>query len=246
MNLKRYHLSFQFWYCHFEANRDHFADINWEEDSLKSEEKKIILSSIQQFQRGENSEGKHLFHASKEMKDPLYTKTTKLFILEEQTHGQVLGRFMEKHYIERIRDHRIDRVFRWLRKSAGLHQTIAVLLTSEIIAKVYYKALCAATGSLLLKSICVQILKDEDNHIYYQCYTSSRLYKKQNILKRIIGRNFHYGLMLVTIIIVWIYHRKVLRAGQVSFWEYCQESIKIFNCSYDLIRYQGWPLAVGV
>lgn len=160
------------WEIYFQQNQVHFRDIDFTApDELGPDERSIIYSSLQQFQRGENSEGKHLFAFAKTNPDPAYLRCIGLFIREEQSHARVLGAFMDKHNITRIKNHWVDGVFRWLRKSAGLENTIRVLLTAEIISKIYYVGLCKTTGSSLLKKICNQILKDEDQHIAFQCDT---------------------------------------------------------------------------
>ena len=60
-------------------------------------------------------------------------------------------------------------MFRWLRHRAGLELSIAVLVTAEIIAKVYYAALRQATTSVVLVRLCDQILYDELRHVRFQC-----------------------------------------------------------------------------
>src|SRR5258706_2208578 len=179
------------WENYFQQNQVHFRDIDFTvPDELSAEEKSIIYSSLQQFQRGENSEGKHLFAFAKKNPDPAYLRCISLFIREEQSHARVLGAFMDKHDIPRIKNHWVDGVFRWLRKSAGLENTIRVLLTAEIISKVYYVALLNATGSLLLKKICTQILKDEDQHIAFQCDTLNPFYRKKNYIEKFFVRSW--------------------------------------------------------
>jgi rubrerythrin len=238
-------MPFKFWYRHFEANTNHFAHLDWKsEDKLTASEKKIIYSSIQQFQRGENSEGKHLFHAAKELNDPLYVETIRIFIREEQRHAMTLGRFMEKHDIPRIHEHWVDGVFRWLRKAAGLYQTLAILLTAEIIAKVYYRGLGAATKSELLHAICRQILKDEDMHLLFQCHALGQLYAKQSFLQKLLNKLFQYVLMAGTLPIVWIHHRKVLLAGKIGFFQFGVENIRILMHCSRLISLGEWPLAL--
>ncbi len=52
-------MDFEIWENYFLKNKDHFSEIDWQaEDQLTKDEKKKITSSIQQFQKGENSEGK--------------------------------------------------------------------------------------------------------------------------------------------------------------------------------------------
>lgn len=226
-----------FWKSYFLKNKDHFSDIDWQtDDQLSIQEKEIITSSIQQFQRGENSEGKHFFAFAKSFPDPLYLECIRLFIKEEQTHALVLARFMDRHGIKRINTHWVDGCFRWLRKRAGLENTVTVLVTAEIIAKVYYKALRNCTSSPLLKKICAQILKDEDQHIIFQCAALHHFYCRKNILGKFFIRCLNFILMLGTILVVWVYHRKVLINGQYDFRCFFSETILIFFEAGDIIK----------
>jgi hypothetical protein len=202
-------MNYTYWKEYFESNQHHFKNINWDApDSLTGDEKRIITKSIQQFQEGENSEGKHLFQFAKALNDDEYLSCIRLFIKEEHNHAKVLGRFMEKYKIEKAKGHWVDGVFRWLRKLMGLENSIIVLVTAEIISKIYYDALRNATGSALLQKICSQVLQDEDQHIAFQCHTLSLLHEKKNFLSRFISRSWHLFLMTGTILVVWFYHKK--------------------------------------
>jgi len=217
------------WKNYFESNRNHFANIDWDQTAnLSAGELSSIRSSIQQFQKGEQSEGKHLFSFAKSFPDPYYLDTMRLFILEEQTHARILGRFMDKEGIPRIKHHWVDGTFRWLRKLAGLENTITVLVTAEIIAKVYYKALGSCTNSELLQQICRQILKDEDQHIAFQAYTLHIFYREKRSFARLFSRNWHRLLMAVTILVVWLHHRKVLQAGGYYFLSFFFETFQVY------------------
>jgi len=230
-------MSFANWKEYFVSNKIHFSDIDWtQEEKLTHREKKIITTSLQQFQKGENSEGKHFFNFARAFPDLLYPECIKLFIAEEQTHALVLGKFMDKHGIQRIRKHWVDGVFRWIRKFSGLENSVIVLVTAEIIAKVYYKALMNCTLSVLLRKICVQILKDEDQHIIFQCYALSYFHKKKNPTRKFFTRRWHLVLMIGTILIVWVYHGKVLRTGGYNFSKFFFETITIFFEAEKIVK----------
>ncbi len=230
-------MDFEIWENYFLKNKDHFSEIDWQaEDQLTKDEKKKITSSIQQFQKGENSEGKHFFAFAKTFPDPLYLVCIKLFISEEQTHALVLGKFMDKHGVQKIRKHWVDGCFRWLRKFSGLENSVIVLVTAEIIARVYYKALMNCTSSSLLRKICIQILIDEDQHIIFQCSALRYFHSKKGALKKILTRSFHFVLMIRTIMIVWIYHRKVLLSGKYSFNKFFSETVSIFFEAEKIVK----------
>src|SRR5216684_6603784 len=94
-----------------------------------------------------------------------------LFIAEEQSHSGMLGRFQDREGIPRLPSHWLDRIFRRLRKLAGLEVCAMVLVTAEVLAIPFYQALRDATRSRLLRSICARILCDEAAHLDYQALT---------------------------------------------------------------------------
>src|SRR5258707_11570327 len=120
-------MKFSLWYQYFQSNRNHFDYLDWgNKELLAGEEKEVITSSVQQFQRGEYSEGKHFLQFAKRMKDESYIETVKIFIKEEQDHAAILGKFMDIHAIKKLGSDWVDNTFRWLRKLAGLEGTITV------------------------------------------------------------------------------------------------------------------------
>jgi len=230
-------MEYSYWKDHFERNQSHFRHIDWEEpDELTVAEKALIKRSIQQFQHGENSEGKHLFQFAKTMNNEEYLQSIRLFIKEEQTHARVLARFMDKYGIEKIKDHWVDGVFRWLRKLVGLENSVLVLLTAEIISKVYYDALNNATGSALLQKICAQVFQDEDQHIAFQCCTLNLLHEKKNSFSKFLTRSWHLFLMTGTILVVWGYHKKVLKKGGYYFSRFFLQTMLVFLNADELIK----------
>jgi hypothetical protein len=230
-------MEFKEWKQYFLQNQDHFAGVNFEEyDELTEEDKSAISSSPQQFQKGESSEGKHLFAFAKQFPDPEYLNCIKLFIREEQRHASVLGSFMHKHKIPLIKGHWVDEVFRWLRKLGGIQNTVRILLTAEIIAKVYYRALYNETGSGLLKGICLQILSDEEKHIEFQCDMLKIFHERQSFISKFLIRNWQLLLMTGTTLVVWWYHKKVLNRGGYYFGKFFFETLLIFFEAEQNIR----------
>ena len=226
-------MNFSAWHQYFLANRNHFDHIDWTDNQpLSDMEKRLITSSIQQFQRGEYSEGKHFMEFAQSLQDSSYVDTVRIFIKEEQDHAAVLGKFMDKHTIAKLRNDWLDNVFRKLRKLAGLEGTITVLLTAETISMIYYKALFAATASPALRQICKQILVDEKMHLRFQSYSLQLLYQQKNFISLFISKMIHTILMAGTILMVWFYHKKVLKAGGYHFFSCFREIWKEFNhCS---------------
>ena len=95
----------------------------------------------------------------------------------------------------------VDTVFRRLRNLAGLEVSVGVLLTAEIIAKVYYAALGKATRSQMLGRICERILRDEEAHVRFQAERLAILRRDRPEfgmkLTRLLHRALFFGACLV-------------------------------------------------
>jgi hypothetical protein len=232
---------FQNWIRIFDENAALPDSILWDENrKLTPREKQIIYDSIRQFQRGESGEGKYIYQEAKryvkKCGDDSYLTALKLFIHEEHRHANYLARFMEMQEIPKIKDHWVDGIFRWLRHHGNLEVVITVLVTAEIVAAVYYKALARATSSQCLKDICERILHDEDLHIYFQSYALNRIqYKRNPILNAYMYLN-HYILLVGTIPVVWHFHKKVFVAGGYNLLLFAGEIFSVFAKMRSVVR----------
>ena len=75
------------WHQYFLSNRHHFANIGWPPNpELSANEVRLITKAIQQFQRGENSEGKHLIRFAKQQGDPSYLDSFLLHFKVNYSH----------------------------------------------------------------------------------------------------------------------------------------------------------------
>jgi hypothetical protein len=184
---------------------------------------------LQEFQLGENSEGKHLMHYAHDYAnatgDFAYVTAMRVFIGEEQRHARDLGRFLKQNGIPLLRSTPTDRLFRRMRNSfGGLETSIAVLITAEIIAKVYYLAIQRATNSKILNILCQQILADEFQHVRFQSQQLKRLRDAHSAPVQALLSLCQRGLMLGATCLIWLTHHKALRAGKFSaihWWKAC-------------------------
>ena len=221
--------SLKSWHAYFLKNRSNTGNIPWDgDDVLTDDERTSIKDSIAAFQLGEYSEGKGLLKSAEQYGrksgDDYLPLITKLFIGEEQNHALLLKRFMDSQRIETIRKNWTDAVFRRLRKNVGYETTITVLITAEIIALVYYRALKNATNSKLLRAICDKILADELEHVRYESEMINYIRETKPALVKHFTAFLHQFLFLGTIIVVYLNHKKVLKKGGcdfAQFWAAC-------------------------
>lgn len=230
----RHAIASQRWLAYFLQNRDKLLDVPWERSAeVTEEEVKTIRRSIQGFQLGESSEGRHLMQCAREYAeehcDPDYREGVELFIKEEQRHARDLGRFMESAGIPRIKKTWPDTVFRRLRHAADLEVSISVLVTAEIIAKVYYPALRTATSSMMLRTICDQIVHDETPHVEFQAERLAILRMSCGPISLAIRHCLQRFLFWGTCLVVWYKHGRAMRAGGLTFVLYVRRCLEEFS-----------------
>jgi hypothetical protein len=237
--------STQEWVDHFRWNGSVAMRVPWHiGPDLSDEERAAIAHSIQMFQLGENSEGRHLMRYAKEWAertgDAAYPEAIKMLIVEEQRHAGVLGRFMEINEIARIKRGYSDRIFWWARNLFGsLEVSISVLVSAEIIAKIYYPALSEATASIVLRAICEQIHREEIAHVEFQTQQLARIRIGRPGYGIWATRFFHRLLFYPTLMVVGLSHRMVLRRGGLSLWQFFSRCRREFVRDLAAMEPQG-------
>jgi len=212
------------WVKYYRRNAIAAREIDWENfRPLDQSEAKAIGRSLAAFQHGENGTGTRFLERSadhaKKINDPHYVEAVRLFIAEEQRHAAELGRFLDMAHLPRASFVATDKVFRKLRGLAGLELIIRVLLTAEVLAKVYYAALRDATSHPVLRQLCTRILKDEVAHVEFQAQRLAIIVRSHNRARRLriwCHRMFYYGVARW----VWWTHRSVFRQANWRSREY--------------------------
>src|SRR5258706_13943601 len=97
----------QEWRGYFHKNGASLMSIPWEDGvTLTDAEKAAVASSMQEFQLGESSEGKHFQGLAKEYAqrtgDAEYVYALRLFIGEEHRHARDLGPVLDRAGIARL------------------------------------------------------------------------------------------------------------------------------------------------
>jgi hypothetical protein len=211
-------VDFEIWLNHFEYHAQHPRCVpHGLSDLLRPDERSLIARSIATFQLGEQSEGRTLLRAAQRFARghhiPALALIVELFIGEEQRRAALLRAFMEDHHIALKRTHWTDRVFRLVRRLAGLEFYINILISAELIGIVYYRALEAATNCQRLIVLCRGLVSDELAHVGFESQLLLALRAGRpapaQVLERLAHRAFFVGIAGV----VWLTHRSVLRQG---------------------------------
>ena len=216
----------QDWVQYFRRNGFVAMRVPWHLGAdLIPEEKTAIARSIGLFQLGERSEGRHLMQYARTWAercgDAAYTEAIRMLIAEEQRHSGALTRFMEMNGIPRLTHGFSDGIFRRLRNLVGsLEISISVLVTAEIIAKVYYPALHAATDSLVLRAICEQLYRDEAAHVVFQTEQLARIRATRSVPGICATGILHRILFYPTAVLIALSHSAVIRRAGLRLWSF--------------------------
>jgi hypothetical protein len=217
------------WMQYFRFNAKTLLTIPWERGVFFADETRdAIASSLQEFQLGESSECKHLIACAKrhatEVGDPAYAEALGLFVAEEHRHSRDLGRVLDLAGVGRMTHSWPDTIFRFIRRLAGLELSLVVLVTAEIIAKVYYAAVREATGAPVLRRLCDQILGDEVRHVHFQTERIALMRRGRSRVAVGLCQFLHRAFLAGTCLVVWHKHGRALRAGGYGFRRFWRET----------------------
>jgi hypothetical protein len=206
------------WLKHFEYHSQHPRCVPAGlSDVLKPEERRLVARSIATFQLGEQSEGNALLYtawrfAKKHDAAPLI-RIIELFIREQQRHGALLREFMDDHGLPLKQTDWTDFVFCCLRRLGGLEFRLHVLITAELIASIFYRALEVATGCQRLKILCRTLVADELAHVGLESQILLTLRAQKPATARAGIRLLHRAFFFGTAWVVYLTHRGVLRSA---------------------------------
>ena len=212
------HTDLKVWLDHFEyhATRRCVMPEGAPED-LTPYEHRLIAESLAKFQLAEQLEAAALLRAARQHErahgaQPL-ARILQLLIAEEEHHVQLLGELMEQHGLMRARSNWIDRALRRGRRLVGFELHIALLITTELIAKVYLRALEAATGCRQLQTLCRILVADELAHVGFESDLLREIQARRRPLARVLVEPLQRLYFAGATTLAWVTHRRVLRAA---------------------------------
>lgn len=217
--------SSQYWTNYFSENAT-VNRVDWTlQPVLRELERQHIIKSLQAWQLGETSEGEHLLHAAKkyanEIHDSEYPNAVKLFIKEEQKHGNNLGTYLDLIDEPRIKKDWGDTLFRKIRYyNTNMELWTIAVITVESAAQIFYQALKDATNCILLKQICTDILIDEAAHITFQKERLYIIFNNKNSISKFFAYHAYSIFFICTSLVVWFAHQTLFKAGKLNFYQY--------------------------
>ncbi|HEX3151106.1 MAG TPA: hypothetical protein VHR66_23705 [Gemmataceae bacterium] len=225
------------WCEHFNRNELRQLEVPWDElMPLTDEQRAVLPPSLQDFQLGESSEGRHGRARARAYADHIgdqhYAEAIRLFFAEENRHAAYLARYLRKQDVELLGRSWTDFVFRRVRRLMGLELLLTVLLTAELIGEVYYRAIRAATKCPTLRAICAQLLRDERMHVRFHVERFQFLRRRRSGIRTRIQDAGWRVFFSATSLVVWWKHGSAMQLGGYSFRRFRDEVM------------QGWRRAV--
>jgi hypothetical protein len=219
------------WCVHFQRNESRQIAIPWDEVlPLTDEQRAVLLPSLQDFQLGESSEGRHgrarAAAYAERIGDSHYPEAIRLFFAEENRHASYLGRYLRRHNVKLLGRSWTDFVFRRVRRLMGLETLLTVLLTAELIGEVYYRAIRSATTCPTLRAICSQLLRDERMHVRFHV-ERFRFLRRRRLQLRTGMQDAAWNVFLrATCLVVWWKHGAAIRLGGYGFRRFRSEALQ--------------------
>lgn len=214
------------WLNYFEHNRLNRRAIPWRNElNIAPSILKPLIRSLQRFQVGESGEGRHLRAAADDTGDADYVRSIELFIKEEQEHARLMAEILRRLKAPLLTSHWSDGCFILLRRVFRLNQELMVLLTPEIIAKRYFRMVHDAVSDPAVKAVCAQILHDEEGHVAFHVDYLRGAFARLNLFSRWLLRGAWRVLFRLSVLVVLLDHRSLLRSCGVSmpsFWWDCE------------------------
>jgi hypothetical protein len=216
------------WIKHFQQNASHNRIDFSLLPTISSAELAPILSSLQAWQLGETSDGFHLIKAAtlyaSRVGDADYPEAVRLFIKEEQKHGNNLGKYLDAIAKPRISYDWGDQLFRTIRYfNTSMEIWTLAVITVESTAQIFYQAIKDASSCALLRQICNDILIDEADHVRFQADRLQIIFNSKKPFQRRIVSKIYPVFFMMTATVVWFAHRKTFRAGGLNLGSYLKK-----------------------
>jgi hypothetical protein len=231
----------QEWIEHFLVTERTERRFAWDKGAqITSQELAEIRDSLCAWQLGETSDGAHLMAAARlyaaRVRDPQFIEAVRMFIREEQRHGENLGRFLDLAGVPRAKKDWGDSLFRAARYALRSMETwVTPVVMVETHALIYYNAIRLATKSPLLRDVCAQILADEVPHIRFQCQRIAILHRQRSPWMRQAILALHRPAFAGMTLTIWAAHRRALLAGGYDFKKYWQSAWQKMDTAWKMM-----------
>ncbi len=157
------------WIAHFEANRLHRVEPEWDAPfSMPEEKRRLLAHSLAEYQLGDGGgpcaliarDAESYRGASADAK-----RVVDMWFAEEREHSRLLAGAVRRVGGEFVSETFAFRMFCRVRRWMGVQFEMLVLLLVEIVSTGYYRVIRRHVGDAPIAEMCRLILRDEARHI---------------------------------------------------------------------------------
>jgi hypothetical protein len=162
-------MTFARWRDHFERNRLRpTPDLTRAADGLGERAAALLARSLAVFQLGESKGGRLATEIDQVPGlDADYRAAIKLFVAEEQRHGDLLALCVRGLGGELVRGTWTESLFLVARRLAGVRFKLIVLLAAETVGLAFYRGVATRLPHGQLRACLDEICADEDHHMRF-------------------------------------------------------------------------------
>ncbi|MFM2170858.1 MAG: hypothetical protein RI957_1087 [Verrucomicrobiota bacterium] len=202
----------QKWIRHFEKNRLHRPEPDWNAPFRMEEKKRRALAwSLAEYQLGDGGGPCRLIARDAEnyrLSTPQTQLVTDHWFREEAEHSRLLSGAVKRLRGTFVTDTFAFRQFQRVRRFMGAQFEMLVLLQVEIISTVYYRIIRKHCGDEPIAAMCGLILRDETGHVSYH---RDRLCQDHPSGWNLGQRLWFYFLGYACAAVLWLGHGRALR-----------------------------------
>jgi hypothetical protein len=249
MESTKYAWSPRRWCSYFQRQQTYRVRIPWERGAeLTPEERDLLATSLPEFQQGEGLDGgafdRSVERYGERTGDQEFIEAHRLFMAEENRHATDLAQFLRLADIPLLTKRSfLNRLFCWLGSRGSLETTLAIIFMVEVIAECYHRALKRVTGSMVLRRLCDQIVRDEKSHVRFQAERIAGLRHNRSGWRLRFHRCLDFVFFLGAGTVCWCGHHRVLRAGGcglLRYWALAWQRFRVatrggrLNCNHHI------------
>ena len=164
-------MNYDHWISHFEINRKHRREPDWNAPFVLPERKRAALArSLAEYQLGDGGgECRLIAHDAMSVRglDPKAARMIDLWFEEEREHSRLLGDAVRRVHGTFVTSTFAFRLFNQVRRWFGVQFEMLVLLIVEIVSTGYYRVIQRHCDDEPIAAMCGLILRDELGHIAF-------------------------------------------------------------------------------
>lgn len=208
----------RYWLIHFLQNRHERVRIAWPSDGeLAAAVRQPVADWLAWMAQVNAASRQRLIEWARCRcaSDPAYPQAIRLFVKEEQHHGDLVRRYLELRGLSAAPVGGLRAAARAVLRPLGLRFELSVLLLSEILCLAMNRAIIERVSDPTLKDLLTQIIHDHECHLTFHRERLTTEFADFNFVRRNLRRWRLRGMFAAAVHGAAAYHRGLLAALEI-------------------------------